>query len=121
MSLDPAGRSACATPAGKHAARFITQRSFAANSCTGRVGQAILPAAGFSAGPVKLRIRLEKPAEKPAAARIGCPTNALQHWRIVPQQRPAHDFDRRVALSHKRIVKFLQRRFPVFRGFVILT
>jgi hypothetical protein len=35
------------------------------------VGQAILPAAGFSAGPVKLRIRLEKPAEKPAAGRIG--------------------------------------------------
>jgi hypothetical protein len=32
-----------------------------------RVGQAILPAAGFSAGPVKMRIRLEKPAEKPAA------------------------------------------------------
>jgi len=33
------------------------------------VGQAILPAAGFSAGPVKLRIRLEKPA----AGRIACP------------------------------------------------
>jgi hypothetical protein len=31
----------------------------------------------------------------------------LQHRRIVPQQRPAHDLDGRVSLLQKRIVESL--------------
>src|SRR6184192_816442 len=43
-----------------------------------KVGQAILAAAGFSAGfpgPVGC---LKEPAEKPAAAKIACPTHPVQ-------------------------------------------
>src|SRR5438874_11001524 len=53
----------------------------------GRVEQAILPAAGFSAGSVKPRIRLEEPAEKPAAARIGCPTRQRKSLRRAKKPR----------------------------------
>ncbi len=42
-----------------------------------RVGQAILPAAGISAGPVRRPTRPTQPAEKPAAAMIGFYEKAL--------------------------------------------
>src|ERR1019366_1521533 len=43
----------------------------------------------------------------------------LQHRRIVPQQRPAHDLDRRISLLQKRIVEALQRIFIALHLLVI--
>ena len=45
----------------------------------------------------------------------------LQHRRIVAQQRPAHNLDRRVALLQEGIVEFLQRILAALHLLVIFA